>query len=132
MKGHDFITAEQMMRFKDKVVQKALRLLRSGDTSEAVGLLKSAGSSKEQIDRFIELVTNSDMGKHGGVRPRSGRKPIPEEDRRVPVSCRVTQETRKRLEGLSDEMDMSFGEVLDEIVPSVEEYLRTDTKKRGG
>jgi hypothetical protein len=132
MKGHDFITAERMTMFKEKVVQKALGLLRSGNTSEAVGLLKSAGSSKEQIDRFIELVSNPDMAKHGGVRPRSGRKPIPEEDRRVAVSCRVTQETRKRLEGLSDEMDLSFGEVLDKIVPSVEEYLRTDTKKGGG
>ena len=84
------------------------------------------------IDTKKSVPSMTDMAKHGGVRPRSGRKPIPEEDRRVPVSCLVNQETRKRLEGLCNEMDMSFGEVLDNIVPSVEEYLRTDTKKRGG
>lgn len=84
------------------------------------------------IDTKKSLPSMTDMAKHGGLRPRSGRKPIPEEDRRVPVSCLVNRETRKRLEGLCNEMDMSFGEVLDKIVPSVEEYLRTDTKKRGG
>ena len=47
------------------------------------------------IDTKKSLPSMTDMAKHGGVRPRSGRKPIPEEDRRVPVSCRVTQETRK-------------------------------------
>ena len=114
------------------IAKRAHRMLLEGKKSEAVGLLKNFGSTDEQIDIFVKLVTDPDMAKHGGVRPRSGRKPSPEEDRRVAVSCRVTQETRKRLEGLSDEMDLSFGEVLDKIVPSVEEYLRTDTKKRGG
>ena len=60
---------------------------------------------------------------HGGVRPRSGRKPIPEELRRVAVSCLVNKETREKLENLSDHLDASFGEVLDEVVPSLEEYL---------
>ena len=83
------------------------------------------------IDTKKSVPSMTDMANMEEYDLEVDEKPIPEEDRRVPVSCRVTQETRKRLEGLSDEMDLSFGEVLDNIVPSVEEYLRTDTKKRG-
>ena len=71
------------------------------------------------------------MGR-GGARPRSGRKPIPKEDRRVPLSCLVKQETRKVLEELSEEKDLSFGELVDLLVePHRPSYLQTDTERKG-
>ena len=60
--------------------------------------------------------TKKSTPKQGGVRPRSGRKPIPEDQRRVPISCLLSPEAKRILNDLVDREDRSQGEVLDQLL----------------
>tara|TARA_Y100001972_G_scaffold128939_1_gene192852 strand:+ start:570 stop:779 length:210 start_codon:yes stop_codon:yes gene_type:complete len=52
----------------------------------------------------------------GGARKYTGRKPLPEEERRVPFNCMVTPETKKYMVRLSENGKTSLGMTLDKIV----------------
>ena len=73
--------------------------------------------------------TSSDMAR-GGKRSRAGRKPIPEEDRRVQTSLLLTKEARDNLEKLCEKDDKSFGEIMDRLLTTgkVKCYLTNNAK----
>jgi len=60
--------------------------------------------------------TKKSTPKQGGVRPRSGRKPIPEDQRRVPISCLLSPEASRILKNLVNREDRSQGEVMDQLL----------------
>jgi hypothetical protein len=65
----------------------------------------------------INKVTSSDKAR-GGKRSRAGRKPIPEEDRRVQTSLLLSKVARDNLEKLCQREDKSFGETMDKLLTS--------------
>ena len=73
--------------------------------------------------------TSSDMAR-GGKRSRAGRKPIPEEDRRVQTSLLLSKGARDNLERLCYKEDKSFGEIMDKLLTTgkVKLYLTGNSK----
>jgi len=67
-------------------------------------------------------VTSSDKVR-GGKRSRAGRKPIPEEDRRVQTSLLLSKIARYNLEKLCQREDKSFGETMDKLLTTAKVIL---------
>lgn len=57
----------------------------------------------------------------GGIRKGSGRKVMTEEARRVQISCTVAPTTAEVIRRLADDVGISSGRVIDEVV---EAYIR--------
>lgn len=57
----------------------------------------------------------------GGMRKGSGRKAMTEESRRVQISCTVSPATADVIRRLADDVGISSGRVIDEVV---EAYIR--------
>lgn len=57
----------------------------------------------------------------GGMRKGSGRKAMTEETRRVHFSCTVAPATAEVIQMLADDVGISSGRVIDEVV---EAYIR--------
>lgn len=52
----------------------------------------------------------------GGSRPGAGRKPVPEEEKRVRLQIYVTPRAKKALLGMSEDLQMPVGQVIEELL----------------
>lgn len=60
----------------------------------------------------------------GGARKYTGRKPLPQEERRVPFNCMVTPETKEFLVKRSEDRKTSLGMILDNMVEGIMKALK--------
>lgn len=55
----------------------------------------------------------------GGFRPGAGRKPVPEEEKRVRLTAYVTPKTLKALNGMSEDLEKPVGQIIDELMKGI-------------
>lgn len=52
----------------------------------------------------------------GGFRPGAGRKPVPEDEKRVRLTAYVTPRAMKALTGMSEDLDKPVGQVIEALL----------------
>lgn len=52
----------------------------------------------------------------GGERKGAGRKPVPQDEQRVPVTIRVSPRTKAVLDAMKEDSGRSYGHLIDDLI----------------